>query len=68
MHWVVYEKISLADIYLGVCFTAFFQTIFDKGVRNGFPFLSKWFERFTNHPAVIAYFGHIKMCTKAIKP
>lgn len=67
-HWIVYDKISLADIYLGVCFTACFQTIFDAGVRNAFPHLSKWFERYTHHHSVIENFGVIKMCTKAIKP
>jgi len=59
--WIVYDKISLADIYIGTCMTACFQTIFDAGFRTGMPHLAKWFELFSKHPAVSESFGHIKM-------
>lgn len=59
--WIVYDKISLADIYIGTCMTACFQTIFDAGFRTGMPHLAKWFELFSKHPAVAESFGHIKM-------
>ena len=64
----MYDKISLADVYIGTCFVACFQTIFDAGMRNGMPHLAKWFERFTKNYAVVESFGIIKMCSKAIKP
>jgi len=64
----VYDKISLADVYIGTCFITCFQTIFDAGVRNAIPYLTKWFDRFSKHHAIIETFGLIKMCQKAIKP
>jgi len=68
MEWIVYDKISLADVYIGTCFITCFQTIFDAGVRNAIPYLTKWFDRFSKHHAIIEIFGSIKMCQKAIKP
>lgn len=68
MQWIVYDKISLADVYIGTCFITCFQTIFDAGVRNAIPYLTKWFDRFSKHHAIIETFGLIKMCQKAIKP
>lgn len=68
MEWIVYDKISLADVYIGTQFVLPFQTIFDAGVRNAIPYLTKWFERFTKNYAVVESFGAIKMCQKAIKP
>lgn len=47
--WIVYDKISLADIYIGTCFVSCFQTIFDAGMRNGMPHLAKWFDLFSKH-------------------
>ena len=67
MEWIVYDKISLADVYIGTCFITCFQTIFDTGARNAFPYLAKWFDRFTKHHSVVEVFGHIKICKKAIK-
>lgn len=66
--WIVYEKPSLADIFIGSCFITVFQTIFDQGVRLGVPHLSKWFDRFCKHLAVVEFFGHIKVCKKATIP
>ena len=68
MEWIVYDKISLADVYIGTCFITCFQTIFDAGVRNAFPYLTKWFERFSKHHSVVETFGAIKMCQKSLKP
>lgn len=67
-HWIVYDHPSLADIFIGSTFITCFQTIFDAGMRNGFPHLAKWFDRFTKNKHVIDTFGVIKMCQKAIKP
>jgi len=66
--WLVGNKISLADIYVGGCFSFAFQTFFDSGFRKAMPRLSAWFERFSQHPEVKKRCGNIKSCQKALKP
>ena len=66
--WIIGDKISLADVYVGTCFIVCFQTLFDAGVRNGMPNLAKWFDRFIKHHAVVNNFGIIRPCNKAMTP
>ena len=45
-----------------------FQTVFDAGFRKAMPNLTKWFDYFRNHGAVVRRFGQIRVCSKALKP
>jgi len=45
-----------------------FQTVFDANFRGAVPNLTKWFEYFRTHGAVVRRFGQIKLATKALKP
>jgi elongation factor 1-gamma len=66
--WLVGDTISLADLYVGACCAASFQTVLDAGFRKAMPNLSSWFERWATHHPVVKRHGFIKACSKALKP
>lgn len=57
--WLVGNKVTLADIYVGCVLTPAFQLVLDAGFRKGHANVAKWFESFTALPEVVKAAGKI---------
>jgi translation elongation factor EF-1beta len=66
--FLVGQRLTLADISNFMFMAMGFVFIFDGGFRKAMPNLTAWFERVAAQSAVIAHFGCLKMCEKAMKP
>ena len=66
--WILGDKFSLADLYVGAQFATAFQTVISPdGFGKAAPNLVRWFADFCAEKSVVARFGVIKSCTKPIK-
>jgi glutathione S-transferase/translation elongation factor EF-1beta len=66
-HWMVGDRISVADVVCGAMWVIAFQSVFDAGFRKSIPNLTAWFERCVGLPSFIKALGHVKMTNKAMK-
>ena len=66
-HWLVGDRISVADVVCGAGWVIAFQSVFDGGFRKSIPHLTAWFERCIGLPSFIKALGHVKMTDKAMK-
>lgn len=66
--WLAADFVTLADIVVASHFITAQQTILDGGFRKAMPDYSNWFERVVALPEFVAVCGHVKSCSKAIKP
>lgn len=57
--WLVGDRMTIADIYVGSSLILAFQTVFDFGFRKAHPHLTKWFEAFIGSKAILKRFGRI---------
>ena len=66
--WIVGDNVTLADLVLATQFIIPMQTLLDAGFRKAMPDFGAWFDRCVALPEFIAVCGHIKSCSKSIKP
>ena len=65
---LVSNRLTVADIYLALPLILLFQTSLDGGFRKAVPNVNSWIESFIKLPEVVARIGHVKFCSKVIKP
>lgn len=65
---LVSNRLTVADIYLAVPLILLFQTSLDGGFRKAVPNVNSWIESFIKLPEVVTRIGHVKFCSKVIKP
>lgn len=66
--YLVGERLTVADIFVGIGLTLAFQTTLDAGFRKAMPNVAAWIERIIKLPQVVAQMGNIKLAAKAVKP
>lgn len=62
--WLVGERISLADISLGVNLHPLYTTVLDAGMRKKFTHTNRWFMTVFNQPEFKEFFPELTLCVK----
>eukprot|EP01099_Mayorella_cantabrigiensis_P007537 TRINITY_DN669_c0_g3_i1.p1 TRINITY_DN669_c0_g3~~TRINITY_DN669_c0_g3_i1.p1 ORF type:complete len:411 (+),score=117.53 TRINITY_DN669_c0_g3_i1:72-1304(+) len=62
--WLVGERISLADISLGVNLHPLYTAVLDAGMRKKFTHTNRWFLTVFNQPEFKEYFPELTLCVK----
>jgi len=66
--FLVGERFTLSDISVFTSLIIPFGFVLDGGFRKAMPAVSAWFERCSKNSHVISTCGHVKMCSKPVKP
>merc|ERR1719318_196311 len=62
--FLVGERISLADISVGLNLLSLYKMVFDAEFRKQYQNVNRWFITFINQPQVKAVIGEVKLCEK----
>jgi glutathione S-transferase len=65
--FLVSNRVTVADIVVGLTLVPLYQTVLDAGFRKAMPHATQWIERLIQLPEVSARIGNIKFAAKALK-